>query len=81
MLIITGRLLLTCGSILSRKKHLKKTHAGQGNCRTIDTERADTLFLRRMFGDAITMKEEVFGGGRTTTRNYNPYGRTMRIPF
>ena len=58
-----------------------KRPGGLGNYRTIDTERADTIFLRRMFGDAITMKEEVFGGGRTTTRNHNPYGRTMRIPF
>jgi hypothetical protein len=54
---------------------------GLGLYPTIETERNDTLFLRRMFGDAITMKEEVFGGGRTTTRNHNPYGRTMRVPF
>jgi hypothetical protein len=58
-----------------------KRAGGLGLYRTIDTERNDTMFLRRMFGDAITMKEEVFGGGRTTTRNHNPYGRTMRVPF
>jgi hypothetical protein len=58
-----------------------KRAGGLGLYRTIDTERNDTMFLRRMFGDAITMKEEIFGGGRTTTRNHNPYGRTMRVPF
>jgi hypothetical protein len=58
-----------------------KRAGGLGFYRTIDTERQDTLFLRRMFGEAITIKSEQYGGGRATTRNRNPYGRTMHIPF
>ena len=58
-----------------------KRPGGLGFYRTIDTERKDTLFLRRMFGETISIKSESFGGGRALTKNHNPYGRTMHIPF
>ena len=58
-----------------------KRAGGLGFYRTIDTERNDTLFLRRTFGEVITVKQESYGGGRATTKNHNPFGRTMSIPF
>jgi hypothetical protein len=60
-----------------------KRAGGLGFYRTIDTEKNDTLFLRRLFGEAITIKGESYGShkGRTATKNHNPYGRTMHIPF
>jgi hypothetical protein len=60
-----------------------KRAGGLGFYRTIDTEKEDTLLLRRLFGESITLKAEKFGSkaGRTATKNHNPYGRTMHIPF
>lgn len=58
-----------------------KRAGGQSAHRTLETEKHDTLTLRRFFGDAITLKAEHFGGGRASTKNRNPYGRTIHIPF
>jgi hypothetical protein len=58
-----------------------KKAGGLGSYRTIETEKQDTLLLRRLFGETISIKAESFGGGCTKTNNHNPYGRTMKIPF
>ena len=60
-----------------------KRPGGESAYRTIETEKADTLFLRRQFGNVISMKEGMYGGGAkgAKTVNQNPYGRTMTIPF
>lgn len=58
-----------------------KKAGGLGSYRSIETEKQDTLLLRRLFGETITIKADSFGGGRTKTNNHNPYGRTMKIPF
>lgn len=54
---------------------------GQSSHRTLETERRDTLFLRRCFGSAITSKAESHGSGSTKSKSKNPYGRTLKIPF
>jgi hypothetical protein len=49
---------------------------GQTANRTLETEKADTLFLRRTFGDAIQLRK---------TRGYaavsHPYQRIIKFPF
>ena len=50
---------------------------GQAARRTIDSERRDTLFLRRMFGDAVRIKP----GNPTDAGLVHPYQRTIRIPL
>jgi len=54
---------------------------GQSSYRTMDTEKNDTLLLRKTFGECIELKPEKFGGKSMTTGSKNPYGRTMKIPF
>jgi hypothetical protein len=49
---------------------------GQTAHRTLATELADTLFLRRMFGQAVQIKRN--RGDAATT---HPYQRTLRIPL
>lgn len=49
---------------------------GQTLHRTLDTERADTLFLRRMFGQAVQVK-----AARGDARLIHPYQRTLRNPL
>lgn len=60
-----------------------KRTGGMGATRTMDDEKEGTLFLRRQFGNVISMKEGMYGGGAkgAKTVNQNPYGRTMTIPF
>ena len=56
---------------------------GQSVYRSEHSERRDTLFLRRCFGDAVKIKKSVVKPGKrgVTSRSKNPYGRTMTIPF
>lgn len=49
---------------------------GQTAHRTLASERADTLFLRRMFGQAVQLKRTHPGHG-----NVHPYQRTLRNPL
>ncbi len=56
-----------------------KTFGNPGGCasyRTKDQEKADTLFLRQVFGEAIAMKEDT-----ALARRKHEYQRTLRIPF
>jgi hypothetical protein len=50
---------------------------GQAARRTLDSERRDTLFLRRMFGDAVRIKK----GRATDAVAIHQYQRTIRIPL
>jgi hypothetical protein len=57
---------------------------GQSMHRNLDTERKDTLFLRKCFGNTVAIKKSVLNAGMkrgVTARSKNPYGRTMTIPF
>lgn len=57
---------------------------GQSVHRNLDTERKDTLFLRKCFGEAVTIKKSVEHAGKkrgVSARSKNPYGRTMTLPF
>jgi len=57
---------------------------GQSMYRNLETERRDTLFLRRCFGDAVSIKKTVQHESKkrgVTARSKNPYGRTMTIPY
>jgi hypothetical protein len=56
-------------------------NGGQAAYRTIETEKNDTLLLRKTFGQSVTLKGENYGGKGTSTKNKNPYGRVMKIPF
>ena len=58
-----------------------KKPGGQAAYRTMETEKHDTLYMRRMFESAVTLKSENSGGGRAATKSKNPYGRTLTIPF
>ena len=49
---------------------------GCANYRTVDQEKADTLFLRQCFGEAIKLKEDT----KLATRKYDG-ARTLTIPF
>ncbi len=49
---------------------------GQTQHRTMDSEREDTLFLRRMFGQAVQIK-----AARGDARLLTPYQRTIRNPL
>ena len=49
---------------------------GQTQHRTLASERADTLFLRRMFGQAVQVKR-----GVPTANKLHPYQRTLRLPL
>lgn len=49
---------------------------GLADFRTSETEKNDTLFLRRMFGSAIRLKNDT-----ASARNKNPYGRTIKITY
>jgi len=49
---------------------------GQTQHRTLESERADTLFLRRMFGQAVQIKRT--RGDAATT---HPYQRTIKNPL
>ena len=50
---------------------------GQAAKRTLASERRDTLFLRRMFGNAVRIKK----GRATDSKALHKYQRTVRIPF
>jgi len=50
---------------------------GQTGRRTLESERRDTLFLRRMFGDSVRIKR----GKSNDSRAVHPYQRTIRIPL
>jgi len=52
---------------------------GQAEWRTMESEKADTLFLRRMFGEAVRIKREIKHGPKC--RPIHPYARTMVVPF
>lgn len=53
-----------------------KRPGGQTLHRTMESERADTLFLRRMFGQAVTMKV-----ARGDARLLTPYQRAINNPL
>jgi hypothetical protein len=53
-----------------------KRPGGQTEHRTLETERADTLFLRRMFGQAVQIK-----AARGDAKLIHPYQRTIRNPL
>jgi len=50
---------------------------GQAARRTLESEKQDTLFLRRMFGHCVRTKK----GRATDARALHPYQRTIRIPL
>ena len=57
----------------------QKTFGNIGGCanlRTKDQEKEDTLFLKKMFGDAISLKEDT----KLATRKHE-YQRTLKIPY
>jgi hypothetical protein len=57
---------------------------GQSMHRSLETERKDTLFLRKCFGETVEIKKSVLHAGEkrgVSARSKNPYGRTMTIPF
>jgi hypothetical protein len=57
---------------------------GQSVHRNMATERKDTIFLRKCFGTAVTLKKDVIHSGNkkgVSAASKNPYGRTMKIPF
>ena len=61
----------------------KKTMANVGglaNYRTLETEKRDTLFLRKKFGEAIVLKKEITGGANKHNK-LNEFARSMRLPF
>lgn len=49
---------------------------GQTEKRTLETERMDTIFLRRMFGQAVQVKQH-----RNATPKLHQYQRTIRNPL
>ena len=49
---------------------------GLADFRTEESEKQDTLFLRKLFGSAITRKMDT-----KLAKSKNPYGRTLTIPF
>lgn len=56
-----------------------KTFGNTGGCANVRTnaqEREDTLFLRRMFGEAIRLKEDT-----KLSKRKNEYQRTLVIPY
>jgi len=50
---------------------------GQAARRTLESEKRDTLFLRRMFGDAVRIKP----GNPTDAKKIHEFQRTIRIPL
>ena len=57
---------------------------GQSMYRNMETERKDTIFLRKCFGEAVTIKKDVQHTSKkrgVSARSKNPYGRTMTIQF
>lgn len=57
----------------------EKTFGNKGGCanhRTTDQEREDTLFLRKMFGDAIQVKQDT-----VLSKKKTEYQRTLKIPY
>ena len=49
---------------------------GCGSYRTVDQEKEDTLFLRQVFGEAISVKEDT-----ALAKRRFEFQRTMKIPF
>ena len=50
---------------------------GLSDYRTEESERSDTLALKKLFGSCISIKKENMG----TTKNKNKYGRSFKTPF
>lgn len=50
---------------------------GLSDFRTEETEKSDTLALRKLFGEIINIKKENLG----MTKNKNKYGRSFKLPF
>jgi hypothetical protein len=63
-----------CFSQMQKSTH--KRQGGQAANRTIETEKADTLFLRKMFGEAVSLKKST-----SQAKLIHPYQRTLRIPL
>jgi len=63
------------------QKETMTSVGGLANYRTIETEKQDTIWLRKKFGDVISMKAETSGGGKSLNTAINQYARTMTIPF
>ena len=49
---------------------------GLSEFRSLETEKADTIFLRRKFGEALTIKKNT-----AKAKVFHEYQRTLRIPF
>ena len=47
---------------------------GQTGKRTLETEKFDTLYLKKMFGDSIQLKKE-----KNKTKQLHEYQRELRI--
>tara|TARA_B100001250_G_C19806892_1_gene793756 strand:- start:2370 stop:3113 length:744 start_codon:yes stop_codon:yes gene_type:complete len=55
------------------------TFANQGGCssyRTMEQEKIDTLWLRKMFGESIQLKKDT-----GLAKRKHPYQRTLKLPF
>lgn len=50
---------------------------GLSDFRTEESERSDTLALKKLFGNTITVKKEKMG----SQKNKNKYGRSFKTPF
>lgn len=49
--------------------------------RNLETEKNDTLFLKRTFGSVIKLKKTTENNGKTKQNIKNPYARSLKIPF
>ena len=64
------------------QKSTMKNLGGLASFRSLETERNDTLFLKKCFGDSITIKKEQKGkGAHQNTKLIHKYQRTLTIPF
>ena len=65
-----------------KQKATMKNLGGLASFRSLETERNDTLFLKKCFGDSITIKKEQKGkGAHQNTKLIHKYQRTLTIPF
>jgi len=59
-----------------------KNVGGLSNYRTNETEKTDTLELRKIFGEVIQLKNEKSGGNsKVKSQPSSKYARTLNLPF
>ena len=63
-------------------KDTMKNEGGVANYRTMEQEKKDTLFLRRMFGEVVNRKPtQTLAGTKFVAKAINRYARNISIPF